>query len=109
MLMHWNLGHPSAAALPSTQDKRGFAVMKMTDAHYLQMADALNAIKPQLDESAPKYKEQGLSEMRFRWDALRAAKVEGDSTRWICDRLYSYLDDSHIDTALRRYFGHTKT
>ena len=34
---------------------------------------------------------------RFRWDLSHAARL----TPWICDNLYSYLDDSHVDTALR--------
>ncbi len=34
---------------------------------------------------------------RFRWDLLYTAV----SSNWICDNLYSYMDDSHIDTALR--------
>lgn len=34
---------------------------------------------------------------RLRWDMLYIAI----GSRWICDNLYSYLDDDHIDTALR--------
>ena len=34
---------------------------------------------------------------RFRWDLSHAARL----TPWICDNLYSYLDDTHVDTALR--------
>jgi len=36
-------------------------------------------------------------EKRFRWDLMYAANL----SPWICDNLYSYMDDSHIDTALR--------
>jgi len=35
---------------------------------------------------------------RVRWDMLYAAKLSG----WISDNLYGYMDDTHIDTALRR-------
>ena len=35
---------------------------------------------------------------RFRWDLLTCAI--GPS--WICNNLYSYLDDRHIDSALRK-------
>jgi hypothetical protein len=35
-------------------------------------------------------------EKRFRWDLLFAA-----NSLWVCDNLYSYMDDSHIDTALK--------
>lgn len=34
---------------------------------------------------------------RFRWDMLYAAV----SSAWICENLYPYLNDDHIDTALR--------
>jgi hypothetical protein len=36
-------------------------------------------------------------EKRLRWDLVTAAKL----TPWICSDLYPYLNDSHIDTALR--------
>lgn len=35
---------------------------------------------------------------RFRWDCLNAFV----GSHWVCDNLYPYVDDSHIDTALRR-------
>jgi len=34
---------------------------------------------------------------RKRWDLFSAARLSA----YACDTLYSYLDDSHIDTALR--------
>jgi hypothetical protein len=34
---------------------------------------------------------------RVRWDLAYAAGL----SRWFCDNVYSYADDSHIDTALR--------
>jgi hypothetical protein len=36
-------------------------------------------------------------EKRIRWDLTYQANLTG----FICDSLYSYLDDSHIDTALK--------
>jgi hypothetical protein len=42
---------------------------------------------------------------RYRWDlfwhAQRLANPFGPSVKWVCDTLYPYLDDDHIDTALR--------
>ena len=35
---------------------------------------------------------------RFRWDAMYACV----SSRWVCENLYPYLNDTHIDTALKR-------
>ena len=49
----------------------------------------------------------GLTFKRLRWDALRNSTIEGKpGITWICDNLYSYMNDEHIDTALRKYYGH---
>ena len=36
-------------------------------------------------------------EKRLRWDWLYMAV----SSHWLCDNIYAYADDAHIDTALR--------
>ena len=36
--------------------------------------------------------------LRYRWDLLWAAAPSG----WVAKELYPYLNDEHIDTALRR-------
>ena len=60
------------------------------------------------------YRKAGLSDKRYRWDLLRATKLpvsdgvidsEVNGITWICDALYPYMDDRHIDTALRRITG----
>lgn len=38
---------------------------------------------------------------RFRWDCLHATVP----SRWVCDNLYPYMNDDHIDTALRKIVG----
>lgn len=35
---------------------------------------------------------------RFRWDLQYAAKISA----WVCDNIYPYAEDDHIDTAMRR-------
>jgi len=80
--------------------------MKMKPEHYATMAAALDAIRPLLDAAVEEYKARGLSEMRYRWDAFTRAQVAGNSTRWMCDVLYPYLNDAHVDSALRHYFKH---
>jgi hypothetical protein len=45
----------------------------------------------------PSYLARGLTEKRWRWDLLYAAGL----SQWICDNLYPYANDEHIDTALR--------
>ncbi len=34
---------------------------------------------------------------RFRWDLMYRAGL----SRWICDTLYPYMNDVHLDTALK--------
>nr|WP_232355769.1 hypothetical protein [Burkholderia sp. M701] len=42
------------------------------------------------------------SDMRYRWDLLRVARIDGmGGIAWTCAILYPYLNDEHIDTALR--------
>lgn len=36
-------------------------------------------------------------DMRYRWDSIYAANLDS----WLSHTLYKYLDDTHIDTALR--------
>lgn len=43
------------------------------------------------------YKAANLTDKRYRWDLSYRAGL----TSWICSNLYSYADDTHIDTALR--------
>lgn len=43
------------------------------------------------------YKAAGLTDKRYRWDLSYRSGL----TPWICDNIYSYADDTHLDTALR--------
>lgn len=75
--------------------------MKIKTEHYKEMLNVLSKV----DKDAVRKHKESLKqdarvkdiEKRFRWDLLYAAKL----SPWICDNLYSYLDDSHIDTALK--------
>ena len=40
----------------------------------------------------------GATTQRQRWDALYASGL----SQWICDNIYSYANDDHIETALKR-------
>jgi hypothetical protein len=74
--------------------------MKMKPEHFAHMKLAMTS--PLIDIDAMrgviaadrKVKD---ADKRLRWDMLYAAGLG----RWICDNLYSYMDDTHIDTALR--------
>ena len=74
--------------------------MKMKLEHYNYILDAFRSNvhwTPLLRESIANESKAKDHDKRLRWDMLYT--VIG--SRWICDNVYSYLDDSHIDTALR--------
>jgi hypothetical protein len=75
--------------------------MKITVEHYAYIAHALDAIKPIILEMIPAYKAVGHTDKRIRWDAMRLA----DLGPFLCDTIYSYANDDHMDTALRQYFS----
>ena len=74
--------------------------MKIQPAHFTYVEKAIRGAisdKP-LDELQARYRTQKLTPKRFRWDALYAATL----SHWICDNLYPYMNDDHLDTALRQ-------
>jgi hypothetical protein len=73
--------------------------MKMKPEHYAQLCSALDSA-PRIEPDT--YAAAGLTMKRYRWDALYRAGL----SKWICDELYPYLNDSHVDTALREYYAH---
>ena len=73
--------------------------MKMTQEHYDYMKQAIgniniDAVKRSIMESGRVPKDY---DKRLRFDCMYAAGL----TKWVCDNLYSYMDDSHINTALK--------
>lgn len=94
--------------------------MKITQEHYallVSMLDNLNnkvkdcekemtAACNDLGHVQEAYTGQGLTLMRFRWDVLFAVPFE-ERKEWF-DLIYPYANDDHVDTALKKYFGHEK-
>ncbi len=81
--------------------------MKMQSEHYEQLEQAVQRVqsdKPTI--TVQSYLVRGLTALRFRWDLLYAT-VDKGYVDFDFDALYDYLDDSHIDTALRRITGTT--
>ena len=69
----------------------------MTIEHYNQVKAAIASIPRDL---ALEHKSKGLGKdkaMRFRWDLFIAAEL----STFASDELYQYLNDDHIDTALK--------
>jgi hypothetical protein len=72
--------------------------MKMKLAHYNIMKDAIAAL-PRDQMLAFKENDLGKNKEKFFiWGLFKAAKLHFTAT----DFLYQYLDDNHIETALRR-------
>jgi len=75
--------------------------MKMSDTDYNYLQEKLSTLVQNKKEKVLAHKEALASDtrvkdlgMRFRWDLLWAAKVD-------LNAMYVYLNDSHIDTALK--------
>ena len=80
--------------------------MKIKPEHYKVLEAAILKAKAKLPSLA-EYKANGLSDKRYRWDLLWASGLQiGDGKGMPGDLpLYAYMDDTHIDTALRRITG----
>lgn len=72
--------------------------MKMIKTHYDHMKQAIDKVLNNNPNAYEGYVEKSLSNMRFRWDIMHAANL----TSYACNHLYGYLNDGHIDTALRK-------
>jgi len=75
--------------------------MKIKPEHYTYIKSAIEALpldKLLAHKEALKFDDRIKDlDKRFRWDCLYVAI----KSSWICDNLYPYMDDTHIDTALR--------
>lgn len=79
--------------------------MKMLKEHYEEIRKRCSEYDT--EDRRALYRASNHTAMRYRWDVARIAfgDLPGGFDRWICDNLYSYLNDTHIDTALRKVFG----
>ena len=86
------------------------ARLKITKADYEVLEAAINRVIQLNPNIRERYKNAGLSDMRFRWDLLHASKLKiGDGVGMSGDlELYRYLNDSHIDAALAAITGTKK-
>lgn len=66
--------------------------MKIKPEHLAYLKEHVKVLNPE------RYVNAGLTSKRYLFDCLYA--TEGMSS-WICDNLYSYMNDTHIYTALR--------
>ena len=73
--------------------------LKITKADYLELQKAVLNVVSNNPEIRNSYIGKGLSDKRFRWDMVHASGFN------VCS-LYHYLNDNHIDTALRHITKH---
>ncbi len=74
--------------------------MKIKDKHYAHIVDSIRPLKSQFASYKNILKQDLLIkdlEKRFRWDMAYKANL----LKFICDEIYQYANDVHIDTALR--------
>ena len=76
--------------------------MKMTPEHYAHIAERFESTLGNFPLARAEYESQG-KYMRLRWDLL----YKSVGSAWVCEHLYPYLNDSTIDTGLRKILGHT--
>jgi hypothetical protein len=69
--------------------------MKISPHDFQALQAALIPVLEAHPDAWSRYKAEGLSEMRFRWDALHASHFNTTP-------LYRYLNDNNLDTALRK-------
>ena len=81
--------------------------MKIKSEDFKVLQDAMQETINKHPNAKGVYKGQGLTKTRYAWDMLHYTEIDGynSSTQFICDRLYKYLNDTHINTALFKIIG----
>ena len=75
--------------------------MKIQKHHYEFIKRACLNVLERKPGIAAIYQAEGLSHKRFRWDCLAGAGLTG----FICQYVYNYANDAHIETALKSILG----
>ncbi len=77
--------------------------MKITPDHFRTLSHAIYQAQQGMDTLDEYVNQHGLTAKRWRWDLLwRARRLGFLPERFVVDEIYSYANDDHIDTALRR-------
>ena len=80
--------------------------LKMTPEHYDILKNGIAATVTANPEYVTKAVAHGFSTTRIRWDLFWASTFNGQSAElWMTKTLYPYLNDTHIDSALRKIVG----
>jgi len=68
--------------------------MKITKEDFMELNKTICKTLNQYPDLRNAYKQLGYTDERLRWDVLHLSRYD-------TNKLYIYLNDSHIDTALR--------
>ena len=84
--------------------------MKIKDDDYKALCKFVHPVIAAHPNAEADYQAKGLSPKRLRWDLFWASNCKiGDGAGMSGDiNLYSYMNDDHIDTALRRIMNEKK-
>jgi hypothetical protein len=75
--------------------------MRIRKDHYEAMAIGMGETFDKHPSLLYDYRRWYMTDKRLAWDVLRNSEVGGlKGIQFVCDVLYKYLNDSHIDTAL---------
>lgn len=75
--------------------------MKMKTEHFEALKAMLSGFaRIDLQAGREHYRKEGLSSKRYRWDVLYSVPF-AKRQEWFDLGIYEYLNDDHIDTALR--------
>lgn len=80
--------------------------LKITKYHFDVLHDAINGLLAERPDIVDLYETGQFQNSnrvadlnkRFRWDMLQCAI----GSSWVCSNLYGYMDDRHIDSALKK-------
>jgi len=77
--------------------------MKITDTDYAKLVDLIKPVMDRMPVVDYRTMNPGFSDKRVRWDYFHAAGVT--ALKFLCDDLYKYMNDTHMDTALKSIVG----
>lgn len=75
--------------------------LKIEYDHFCILQSAIRQAEKEFLETLDSYQQRKLTPKRWRWDLLWYATAKILPKHWICDTLYPYMNDTHIDNALR--------
>lgn len=77
--------------------------MKITDEDFNILKSAISPLDTEERRQFCREHHITFTYMRYRWDLMHMAYQRGALQRYVFDKhLHSYLNDDHIDTALRK-------